>query len=388
MSVPATSAPPPQPARTGSRGWLGDWFTLRKDGPLWESVLLGTACVVLCFALWWLLTLGEPAEKRFIGPMTLPSPRETLDPRNDLWPPPGADLTKWKPNRERFWSERKDLAINTLVTLRRVGLGFLLAVVVGVPLGIVAGCYPRFNSFLMPVVIFGRNIPLAAVLPLLLYMFQHGEQRKIMFIFVACVAFVIADTAQAIRDVAGRYIDTAYTLGAGRWQTIMKVLVPLAMPAVFSSFRVLFGLAFGYIMLAESIKEPDDVGGLGFQINTFQRRGPREFIYLIILIIPLVALAVDQVLFWIQRQLFPHVYGGAGWLNKLVRLVLHLWDDVKRVFFQIGPEVSEKTPASASTQNKIVNASAAQDGGKEGKREGEKSEQVAPSLPPSVPPSQ
>jgi ABC-type nitrate/sulfonate/bicarbonate transport system permease component len=346
---PNSSATPLSSKPGPPRGWFGDWFTLRKEGPLWESVLLGTACVLLCFAGWWLLTLGEPAEKRLIGPMTLPSPRETFDPRNDLWPPPGADPTKWKPNRERFLAERKDFVVNTLVTLRRVGLGFLLAIAIGVPLGIVAGCYPRFNSFLMPVVIFGRNIPLAAVLPLLLYIFQHGEQRKIMFIFVACVAFVIADTAQAIRDVAGRYVDTAYTLGASGWQTIIKVLVPLAMPAVFSSFRVLFGLAFGYIMLAESIKEPDDVGGLGFQINTFQKRGPREFIYLIILIIPLVALAVDQFLFWIQRQLFPHVYGGPGWLNKLVRISLHGWDDLKRVFFQVGPPEPAAVPQATVT---------------------------------------
>src|SRR5204863_7308079 len=118
-----------------------------------------------------------------------------------------------------------------------------------------------------------------------------GEQRKVMFIFIACVAFIIADTAQAILDVADRYVDTAYTLGASRWQTIIKVLVPLAMPTIFGSFRVLFGLAFGYIMLAESMKNPDDVGGLGFQINMFQKRGPREFIYLIILVIPPVALA-------------------------------------------------------------------------------------------------
>src|SRR4029453_16274683 len=108
--------------------------------------------------------------------------------------------------------------------------------------------------------------------------------------------------------------------------------VPLAMPTIFSSFRVLFGLAFGYIMLAESIKEPDDVGGLGFMLNPFQRRGPREYIYLIILIIPLVALAVDMVLFWIQKQLFPYVYGGPGWLQRGVRLCVHGWDDLKRVF--------------------------------------------------------
>jgi len=306
------------PAKPGFfRLWLRDWVTLRKPGPLWESFLLGAICIALCLAGWWFLTRGE-VEERYVGPFTLPSPRETFSKVPELF------------------SKQFDIIANTLVTLRRVALGFLLAIAVGVPLGVLAGCYPRLNSFLSPLVMFGRNIPLAAVLPLLIFVFS-GEQRKVMFIFIACVAFVIADTAQAIADVADRYIDTAYTLGASRWQTIMKVLVPLAMPTVFGSFRVLFGLAFGYIMLAESIRNPGDVGGLGFAINTFQRRQLREHIYLVILIIPLVALAVDLVLFWIQKQLFPHVYGGPGWLQRGLRLCLHGWDDLKRVFFQYEP---------------------------------------------------
>jgi ABC-type nitrate/sulfonate/bicarbonate transport system permease component len=297
-----------------SRTWLADWFVLRKPGPLWESFLLGAVCVACCFGVWWLVTLGSEGEKRLVGPLTLPSPHETFRVMPELF------------------SRDLDIVSNTLVTLRRVGLGFLLALVVGVPLGILAGCFPRVNAFLSPLVIFGRNIPLAAVLSILFFMFS-GEQRKVMFIFIACVAFIIADTAQAILDVADRYVDTAYTLGASRWQTIIKVLVPLAMPAIFGSFRVLFGLAFGYIMLAESIREPGAFGGLGYQISTFQHRGPREGIYLIILIIPLVALAIDLILFWIQRQLFPHIYGGPGWLQRAVRLCVHAWDDLKRVFF-------------------------------------------------------
>jgi ABC-type nitrate/sulfonate/bicarbonate transport system permease component len=299
------------------RTWLADWFTLRKPAPVWESFLLGVTCILLVLAAWWFLTRGK-VEDRIIGPLTLPSPSETFEKAPEL-----------------FGSEFRIVA-NTLVTLRRVALGFLLAVVIGVPLGVLAGCFPRLNAFLSPLVMFGRNIPLAAVLPLLIFVFS-GEERKVMFIFIACVAFVIADTAQAIADVADRYVDTAYTLGASRWQTMMKVLVPLAMPMIFSSFRVLFGLAFGYIMLAESIRNPGDVGGLGFEINTFQRRQLREHIYLIILLIPLVALGVDLILFWIQRQLFPHVYGGPGWLQRGLRLCLHGWDDLKRFFFHYEP---------------------------------------------------
>src|SRR6476660_1300422 len=254
------------------REYVGDWFKLRKPGPMWESFLLGAVCIGLCFGVWWVVTRGASNEERIIGPLTLPSPREPFDKAPELFSPEIGTIA------------------NTLVTLRRVGIGFLLAIGIGVPVGVLAGCFPRFNAFLSPLVMFGRNIPLAAVLPLLVFMFS-GEQRKVMFIFIACVAFIIADTAQAILDVADRYVDTAYTLGASRWQTIIKVLVPLAMPTIFGSFRVLFGLAFGYIMLAESMKNPGDVGGLGFEINTFQRRQLREHIYLVILIIPLVALA-------------------------------------------------------------------------------------------------
>ena len=84
-----------------------------------------------------------------------------------------------------------------------------------------------------------------------------------MFIFIACVAFVVIDTATAIADVSDRYVDTAYTLGASRRQIVIKVLVPLAMPSIFNSLRLLFGLAFGYIMLAEVIKTAGGEGGLG-----------------------------------------------------------------------------------------------------------------------------
>ena len=165
------------------REYLADWFKLRKQGPMWESFLLGAVCLGLCFAVWWFVTRGATGEQRLVGPLTLPSPRETFERAPELF------------------SEEIDTVSNTLVTLRRVGLGFLLAIVVGVPLGVLAGCFPRFNAFLAPLVMFGRNIPLAAVLPLLVFMFA-GEQRKVMFIFIACVAFIIADTAQAIADVA------------------------------------------------------------------------------------------------------------------------------------------------------------------------------------------
>lgn len=321
---------------------MADWFKLRKPATTIEAFLLGTLCVAAVYVAWLFVTWGE-AESRIVGPYTLPSPSETFTALKTLW-------TEF------------ELTRNLLVTLRRVALGFGLAMLVGIPLGIIAGCFPRIEAFLQPAIMFGRNIPLAAVLPLMIFIFGTGERNKVMFIFVAAVAFIVSDAARAITDVAARYIDTAYTLGASRWQTITKVLVPLAAPTIFSSCRQLFGLAFGYIMLAESIKEAGEAGGLGYQIMISQRRGLRENIYLIILIIPLVALIIDQILYWIQRQLFPHLSGSDGFLRDCVRGAMHLWEDATpflRSRRELGLAANSAATATSPTEQPPPNSATA-----------------------------
>jgi NitT/TauT family transport system permease protein len=269
---------------------------------------MGGLAIALTFAVWWFVTRGEAVEERILP--TIPSPGETFGDFASLWF--DAALTR-----------------NLAVTLRRVVLGFMLAAVVGVPLGVLCGCFRSASAFFAPLALVGRNIPIAALIPLTFSLFGIGEFQKVMFIFLACVAFVITDAARAVADIRSQYVDTAYTLGASRWQVVMKVLVPLAMPGIFNSLRLLFGLAFGYIMLAEVITIGGEAGGLGNIINVSQRRSDWPRIYLILLIIPLVALTIDQILYWIQRQLFPHLYGSAGILRSTWSALLHFWEDVK-----------------------------------------------------------
>jgi NitT/TauT family transport system permease protein len=292
------------------RDFAGEFFRLRKEIPLWQVAIFAAAGLAFCLGLWWFVTRPNAEGERLISRYNLPSPAETFDSFQSLW-------------EERF------LTVNTIVTLKRVTLGFGLATVIGVPLGILCGCFPRVNAFFLPMTIFGRNIPIAALIPLLFGLFGIGELEKVMFIFIACVAFIVSDTARAVAEVGTQYVDTAYTLGASRRQVILKVLVPLALPGVFNSLRLLFGLAFGYIMLAELVKFGAEAGGLGDLIETSQRQGPREHILLILVIVPVLALLIDRALFWIQRELFPHRYGGTGILNQAVGAVLHVWDDLK-----------------------------------------------------------
>ena len=263
--------------------WLSNLLTLRQPvSQAWAQTLAGTCLMALGF-LWFICTIG-PAESRFISPTILPSPIEVISSVPSL-------ITE------------RDLFSSILATLGRVLTGFGLAILVGVPLGVAAGAWRAVEALLKPIVTAGRNLPVAALIPLTVLWFGIYEQQKIMFIFIAAVPFVFADAAAAIMNVPERYVDTSRTLGASDKQIVMKVLVPLALPDIYRSLRSLFGLAFGYIMLAELINAPQ---GLGAMLNVSQRRGLTEHIFLILIVIVLLAWTIDYTLGRLEKKLFPY----------------------------------------------------------------------------------
>ena len=259
-------------------------LALRLAPPPMARRLVGVGAMAAIALLWWLATTGVGAENRLISPVILPSPAEVI---------------------RSFPSLLNDRGLiqSIAATLKRVLIGFGLAVVIGVPLGIVAGSWRVVEAAGSPIALFGRNLPVAALIPLTILWFGIDETQKVMFIFIATAPFVYSAAVSAIAGVPDRYVETAQTLGATSFQIVRKVLVALALPDIYDSLRHLFGLAFGYIMLAELINAQH---GLGYLLMTSQRRGLSEHIILILLIIGLLAFGIDRLLFWFQRGLFPY----------------------------------------------------------------------------------
>jgi ABC-type nitrate/sulfonate/bicarbonate transport system permease component len=259
-------------------------FALRIAPPKATRRLVGAAAVATVVLIWWLITTGGAAENRLVSPIILPSPAEVVRSFPSLL-------------------NERALLQSVAATLKRVVIGFGLATLVGVPLGIIAGSWRVVEAGAAPIALFGRNLPVAALIPLTILWFGIDETQKTMFIFIATVPFVYSDVVAAIASVPDRYVETAQTLGASSFQIVSKVLVALAMPQVYNSLRHLFGLAFGYIMLAELINAEH---GLGYLLMTSQRRGLSEHIILILIIIGLLAYGIDRLLFFFQRGLFPY----------------------------------------------------------------------------------
>ncbi|MCK5796831.1 MAG: ABC transporter permease subunit [Deltaproteobacteria bacterium] len=269
--------------RVTPQGVRGRTYRVRGEIPFYWRFAMGTVSIGIVGIIWWWVTRGA-AEERVVSPAILGSPEEVFGSFHSLW-------------------FDRALTRNTLLSLGRVLKGFGLSLFIGIPLGILSGVFPRFRAFLAPITVSGRNIPVAALVPLTLVWFGIGETQKLMFIFMASVAFIVFDTTETVLGIDQKYVDTAYTLGATRWQIIFKVIVPLALPDIFNSARLLLGLGFGYIILVEIVGQE---GGLGNLITTSQRRGPREHVYLTLMVITLVAYFIDRVVSLIGTYLFPY----------------------------------------------------------------------------------
>jgi NitT/TauT family transport system permease protein len=279
---PARAAPAAAPSKPGTPGtpvpppW---WRTLRADPPVGARIALGVGLVAVVLLVWWLLTRGSATEA-IISPSNLPSP---------------GSVARSVPTL------RDTLLDGVIATLERVLLGVVLAAVVGMVLGVLAGAHRGVSAAIAPIVIFLRSIPMGALLPLMIMAFGTEEKEKVMFIFFAIVPFVFSDTVKAVSLVPERYVETAQTLGASRQQILMKVLVPLALPDITTSLRFQFGLALGYVMLAEQLNAQS---GLGKMLNVFQIRGKTEEGYALLFVIALLAFAIDLLIRFFQRGVF------------------------------------------------------------------------------------
>src|SRR5687768_4258040 len=199
-------------------------LALRISPPRMTRRLVGAGVMAVVVLLWWVATRGTGAEDRWISPVILPSPLEVIASFPSLL-------------------NERALLQSIAATLKRVLIGFGLAVLVGVPLGIIAGAWRAVEASAAPIALFGRNLPVAALIPLTILWFGIDETQKVMFIFIACVPFVYSDVVRAIAGVHDRYVETAQTLGASAPQIVSKVLVGLALPDIYSSLRHLFGMA-------------------------------------------------------------------------------------------------------------------------------------------------
>lgn len=258
-------------------------WRIRRPVSRARAAALGAVPIALTLGLWFGLTLGA-AEERVLSPVILPSPGEVIGSFPTLW---------WE----------RALSRSVITSFLRVLVGFAVGAAAALPLGIAMAAFGRARAAFQPLTTVMGYLPIPTLVPLTLSLFGTGELQKVMFLALAFFVYLLPLTVKAIDDVDTVFLQTAFTLGASTEQAVRKVLVAIAAPDIFQALRTGFGVGWGYILLAEMVAAET---GLGNIIITSQRRGPREHIYLVLVVITALAFLTDRLWAWAGKALFPY----------------------------------------------------------------------------------
>src|ERR1041385_7683771 len=257
---------------------------VRSHLPYARSLGLTALFVFILVAVWWFLTRGQPGE-RIVQPLILPSPLEVLQ--------------SFKPLHVE-----QGLVRSILNSWLRVTTGFVLAAIVAVPLGVYMATFAPIAGFFRPLELAGTYVPIVVFIPLSMTWFGSGETQKIGFLFIGCFVALLPLVIKDIADVPAAFLDVAVTKGASQWQLVRHVLFPVAQGNIWDHLRGVYGVGWGWIIMAEIVIQPDY--GLGALIERSSRRGHTDSIFAVIIVIVLIAIACDQLWRIGGELLFPY----------------------------------------------------------------------------------
>lgn len=190
------------------------FWRLIDDIPQPLRIGLIVTSMALPLIVWWLVTTFGNIDAKF-----LPSPSDVLAAFARLW-------------------GTRELLKDTVASLYRVIVGFVLAVSVSVPLGVLMGSFPSIGALFQPVLGLMRYMPAPAFIPLLILYLGIGEEPKITLIFLGVFFFNTLMVMDTVKFVPKDLIEATYTLGGNRKKTLLKVIFPYVLPGIIDACRI------------------------------------------------------------------------------------------------------------------------------------------------------
>ena len=247
-----------------------------------ESLLISAISAAILFGLWLLVT-----EMGWIKPLFVPSPRAVFSTLVTTATEGFAGATLF----EHAW-----------VSFLRVFGAFLLACVIGIPLGLAMGMSRVARGIFDPPIEFYRPLPPLAYLPMVIIWFGIGEFSKIYLIFLAIFAPMAIAARSGVRSVSIEQIHAAYSMGATRMQVIWHVILKSALPEIFTGMRIGIGVGWTTLVAGEMVAS---TRGLGFMVLNAAEFLASDVVIMGIIVIGLFAFVFDLLMRHLEKVLVP-----------------------------------------------------------------------------------
>lgn len=227
--------------------------------------------------------------------------------------PPGWQMRPiWLPPPENVWFRLLDIAENgyrnfTLwqhlsISIWRVFTGFFFGALIGIPLGFAMGLNSFLRGWFDPIVEFMRPVPPLALIPLVIIWYGIDEKAKIILLFLAALWIMAIAARSGVAGVKLSKVHAAYSLGASKWQLLRHVIMPNALPDIFTGARVAMGVCWGTVVAAELVAAEK---GAGFTIMVASRFMQTDIVLMGIILIGIIGYSIDVAMRMLERWLVP-----------------------------------------------------------------------------------
>ena len=189
---------------------------------------------------------------------------------------------------------------NFASSLFRVSIGFCAGSVAGILMGILMGYREALRKTFSPIIAFLYPIPALGWLPLLMLWIGINEMLPIAIIFICSFFPVLYNTVTGIREVNKKTIDAARTLGAKEHYILFHVILPLALPNIFTGLRLEAGMAWRVIIAAEMVAIPTGIGALMMRAESLIRV---DIIIVCLMVLSIMCLLFEKVFMYLEAKL-------------------------------------------------------------------------------------
>ncbi|MBW4605724.1 MAG: nitrate ABC transporter permease [Hassallia sp. WJT32-NPBG1] len=197
----------------------------------------------------------------------------------------------------------KGLFWQILASLKRVAISYTLAAIVGIGLGVLIGVNQTMSKALDPLFQLLRTVPPLAWVPISLAALRQNEPAALFVIFITAIWPILINTAVGVTQIPQDYNNVAKVLQLSRKEYFTNILIPSALPYIFTGLRIAIGLAWLAIIAAEIVMS--GIVGIGFFIwDAYQNNNVSEVI-LALVYIGVVGLLLDKLMGWVQNKILP-----------------------------------------------------------------------------------
>jgi len=184
-----------------------------------------------------------------------------------------------------------ELLYHAAVSLRRVIFGFAIGAVLGLALGIAMGLSARFEDYVKPTFLAFAQIPTLGWIPLLMLLVGIEETLKIIIIAKGALVPITLNTFSGIRSVPGKYVEVGKALRFSRWQTLRLIVLPGAIPSIFTGIR--YGLTHAWTSLV-GVELLASSEGLGYLLVWGRQMFWLDTVIIAMIVIGLIGFAMDK----------------------------------------------------------------------------------------------